>query len=89
MIKTIKEFKEFIVWAKKEGLREVKIGEFEFFVSDYEIAKNVVNEATYESSPDSQASIKPPSRADHLKKLSEENEAKKEEEELKFWSSMP
>jgi hypothetical protein len=87
MIKSIKELKEFIIWAKKQGIKDIKIGDNAFSISDYELAKNVVNEATYGVSHTPEANKEPSNRIEHIKNQAELDAEKREEEELKFWSS--
>jgi hypothetical protein len=43
MFKTTDELKTFILWAKKEGLKRVKVGEVEFELSDLTLAAAMSN----------------------------------------------
>jgi hypothetical protein len=46
MFKSTDELKAFILWAKKEQLKQVKIGDIEFIVSDAALTTSVIDAIT-------------------------------------------
>lgn len=72
MFKDVAELKNFIVWAKKQGIQKAKIGDIEFEVS-------IVSQAIdYQASEEKTTS---------KTMVDTEKSTKEEEDELLFWSA--
>jgi hypothetical protein len=80
MFKNTDELKEFIIWAKEQGLKSVKTDNISFEVSDYELVKKFTSQTTVLSEIEKPAE----SRVDVIR---QEAKQKDEDEELLFWSS--
>lgn len=51
MLKTVAELKELILWAKAEGIKSLKVGDIEMQVSDYEFAKQIMEQEAVQVAP--------------------------------------
>ena len=79
MVKSIDELKEFIQWAKKEGLQQAKIGECEFIFSAFELSKTISESFSTEEEQETNT------RVQHIKDSTDQ--AKEEDEADLFWSA--
>ena len=85
MLKTTDELKEFILWAKEQGLKEAKIGEHTFSFSEYELAKKLMQEqtgTTYEPESSESTNVRAQNLREDLDNFSEDDE-------IRYWSSKP
>lgn len=85
MLKNTEELKEFILWAKEQGLKEVKVGEHVFSFSEYELAKKLMQESETTYSPE-QSEQSTNVRAQNLR---EDLDNFSEDDEIRYWSSKP
>lgn len=85
--KDLEELKNFIIWAKEQGLKEVEVGEVKVVVSDLEIHRVVA--AQYESqNPQAQANEEPISQeAQELEEKLQTQAEIDEERKILFHSS--
>lgn len=74
MFKTIKELQDFILWAKAEKLKRLKVGDVEIEISDYALVADLL--PSISQTPNSE-----PQSAAELARM------KKEEEDLLNWSA--
>lgn len=74
MFKNVEELRDFILWAKSEKLKRIKVGEVEVEISDYALAEDLLPSTSQTLSAE-------PQSAEELKRI------KKEEEDLLMWSA--
>jgi hypothetical protein len=75
MFKNVQELQDFILWAKTEKVKRLKVGDVEVEISDYALVQDLYQ------TPLSQPSTTEPQKVDEI------NRIKKEEEDLLLWSA--
>jgi len=83
MFKEIDELKEFIVWAKENGLSSVKVGDIHVEISHI----GILQSASEVQTPIEQAVAKTNKPMSPEEKKSRDDKAQEEEDDLLFWSS--
>ena len=80
--KNLDEIKDFILWAKDQGIKDIAVGELKCTISDIELVRLHTNK--YESQDTSQANYESQNpRVENMKNQTQENE----ERDLLFWST--
>jgi len=81
MLATIDDVKELILWAKQEKIKEIKIGNLHFVISDVAITEQYLQSQPEELKDNESTSLSSKTMVDTL-----EQEPKEIEEDL-YWSS--
>lgn len=77
MIKSIEELKQFILWAKEQEIKSLKVGEVEIHISDIYFANRLMNPPS-----DSLPEHKPSS-----KRFIDDDQADEDDDDLLYYSS--